>query len=868
MIRKLFLILCVTFSLLLAGGSLLTYLYQDQLVKHFITQANQLLATPVKVKNIRLSLWEKFPQIAISLEDVKIMGSIARNTAAGQEPSETDSLLAQAEQLDFTFNIWHFIQGEYVIDKVYLTHSEVMLAINGDGENNYSIFKKREADTTDQNNTTPLRFQLQKIYLKDVSVSYEDIPVRQHHQLLAQEVEAELEVVGEQYNIALEGALTSHFIRIGSDAYFQNKPLQLATQLYYDYANRHLSIDTTRIGVGSGKFLLSGLVDQQNDNFVDLKIHGEHTDLQTLLSLLPESIVQQWQAYRSEGDAYFEGKIIGKINRTEDPLVELQFGAHHASFYHPDYQKRMENISLDGSFTNGKGHSLRTSQLDLQNIHGQLDGRPIAGSLTVSNFEDYFLRCKVKTNMDINSLFAFYPVDEIKAARGELDADFEISGWLKDLKGESQNYWQRIKSSGDISLQEVDLLWQADKLPIQKLNGNLMFKGNDLSISGMEGYVGNSHMVLNGMLRNAFAYLLSDTQPIHIEADLYSRQIDMDEMLSGQTSSRPTSASWQEVADKQPYRFKLDPKLQLAFDCHVEKIKFRRFRGRNLKGKLEVNDQIARLKQSSIQTTGGKVTAQAYVNARRPDIITVNANTAFEHLRADSIFYTFEDFGQDFLTTRHLEGKIYADVDWDMTFDHSLQLDYPSLKVDILATIREGRLNNFEPMQKLARLVEEESLSRLRFAELNNHVRIQDQKIFIPRMQVSSNVSEIWVEGVHTFDNHIDYRFEVPMKTFSIRKAAARERAKAREEQFGEILEDDAAPIQLFLKAEGTVDDYKISYDMQSAKAKFKDNLQTEKEELKQIIKNKGAQPTYQLELDEDDYFDFEDRQSSSNRKP
>ncbi len=855
MFRKIFLTFSIIITLLLAGGGLFTYLYQDQIIKHFITQADQLLATPVRVKSIKLSLWEKFPQVAISLQDVEIMGSLPQ-----------DSVLARAEQLDFTFNVWHFVQGEYVINKVYLTHSDVSLVINEEGDNNYNIFKKREAGTHDSE-ATPVRFQLQKIYLKDVNVSYEDRPINQHHQLLAQEAEAVLEVVGEQYDIGLEGALTSQFIRIGSDAYFKDKPLQLSTQLHYDYPNRYLQIEPTQIEVGSGEFVVDGFVDQAQDNYLDLQLRGSHTDLQTLLSLLPEGIIRQWQAYRSEGDAYFEGSVKGNMSRAASPLVTLKFGCQNASFYHPDYKKRLENISLQGTFTNGSSHSFRSSQLDLRNINAQLDGRPLNGSLTLSNFEDYFLHCQVKTDMDINALFAFYPVPEIKAARGALNADFEISGRLKDLKGETSRYWERIKSRGDISLHQVDLLWQADRLPVHQLNGNLMFKGNVLSISNMEAHIGNSHVVLNGMLRNAFAYLLSDTQTIHIEADLFSRQIDMDELLSGQ-AAQASSNNWQTVSDKQAYRFRIDPKLQLSFNCHIEKIKFRRFRGKHLKGNLEVDQQIARLKKSSIQTAGGKVTAQAYLNARRPDKITVNATTAFEHLRADSIFYTFEDFGQNFLTTRHLEGKIYADVDWNMTFDHSLQLDYSSLGIDILATIREGRLNNFEPMQKLARLVEEESLSHLRFAELNNHIRVADRKIFIPRMQVSSNVSEIWVEGIHTFDDHIDYRFEVPMKTFSIRKAAARERVKAREQKFGEIIDDNAAPLNLFLTARGTVDDYKISYDMESAKEKFKDNLQNEKEELKEILKNKGAQPTYQLELDEDEYFDFEDNKSSANKKP
>ncbi|WPP48179.1 AsmA-like C-terminal region-containing protein [Catalinimonas niigatensis] len=867
MFRKIFLTLFTIFILLLTGGSLLTYLYQDQLIKHFVTQANQLLATPVKVKSIRLSLWEKFPQVAISLEDVEIVGSLPQQAGPGLGSPKLDSLLAKAEHLDFTFNLWRFIQGEYVINKVYLSNTEVMLAIDQDGDNNYSIFKKRDSNS-DDGGVKPLRFELKKIFLKNVNVSYEDLQLRQHHKLLAKDVEALLKVVGEQYDIALEGALTSHFIRIGTDTYFENKALQLATKLQYDYPNRYLRIDTTRIGVGSGNFLLSGIVDQANNDYVDIQVRGERTDLQTLLSLLPEPFIRQWQAYRSEGKAYFEGKVQGNMNRTFSPLVELRFGCQNASFYHPDYKKRMEEISLNGTFSNGTLHSLRSSQLDLQNITGQLDGRPITGSLTLSNFEDFFLSCHVKTNMDINSLFTFYPIPEIKAARGELNANFEISGRIEDLRGESQRYWQRIKSKGDISLQNIDLLWQTDKLPVQSLNGNMMFKGNDLSLSNVEAYVGSSHIVLNGMLRNAFAYLLSNTQPVHIEADLFSRQIDMDELLSGQTTDASSSADWQTVADSQFYRFRIDPKLQLSFDCHVEKIKFRRFRGRHLKGKLDVENQIIQLKQSSIQTAGGKVTAKAYVNARRPDMITVKAKSSFEHLRADSIFYTFEDFGQDFLTARHLEGKIYADVDWNMNFNHSLQLDYPSLKVDVLTTIIEGKLNNFEPMQKLGRFVEEEGLSHLRFAELNNHIRIEDQKIFIPRMQVSSNVSDIWVEGIHTFNNNIDYRFEVPMKTFSIRKTAARERAKAREQKFGEILEDDAAPLNLFLTAKGSVDDYKISYDMENAKKAFKENLQNEKQELRQIIRDKGTKPTYQLELDEDEYFDFEDNKSKPNKKP
>lgn len=857
MLRKLLTVFLFTIALLLAGATLFTYLYQDKLVAHFVSQANQILTTPVRVKAIRLSLWEKFPKVAISLQDVEMEGSLP----------DQDSLLARAQKLDFTFDLLELLRGEYVVDKVYLTHGQVNLIVDSSGNNNYTIFAKQGTQDSAASSQV-VRFQLRDVQLTQVAVSYQDQPLRQHHSLVAEDVLSQLGVEGNQYTIELAGQLRTHFVGIGTDTYFRDKPLQIATRLDYNHQHRFLHIDTTDIHIGQGKFLLNGTVDQANDNYLDLSIHGHNTDLQTLLSLLPEKLIRQWQAYRSTGSARFSGIVRGHVSRTADPLVELAFGCQDASFYHPDYQKKLVHINLEGSFTNGAGHSMRTSTLDITHIRGTLDGRSLEGSLRLSNFDDFFLSTRLRSHLDINSLLAFYPIDEIKAARGQLDADFEISGRVRDLRGEAANYWQRVHSKGDISLHGLDILWQNERLPVENLRGNLMFQGNDLSLSNLEAQLGNSQLRLNGMLRNALAYLLSDTQPVRIEADLYAPQIDLDELLSGQANEDLATQNWQTVAERQPYRFRIDPRLKVDFNCHVDKIKFRRFRGQQLRGKLSVENRTAHLRQASLHTAGGRLTASGRLNARRPDHIVLRGKSAFEHLRADSIFYIFEDFGQDFLTARHLEGKVYADVTWDMNFDQALRLDYPSLRVDVLATIRDGKLNNFEPMQELARFVDEESLSRLRFAELNNHIRILNERIYIPRMQVSSNVSELWVEGIHTFDNHIDYRFEVPMKTFSIRKAAARERTNARDQRFGHILEDGTAPLNLFLAAKGTVDDFKMSYDMEHAKEAFDHNIRKEKEEVKEIFQNKGRKPAYQLELAEDEYFEFGKKKPTSIKQP
>ena len=225
--------------------------------------------------------------------------------------------------------------------------------------------------------------------------------------------------------------------------------------------------------------------------------------------------------------------------------------------------------------------------------------------------------------------------------------------------------------------------------------------------------------------------------------------------------------------------------------------------------------------------------------------------------RPTGSFIFLRIFSKIFLPLSTSKGKLYADVDWLMNFDRSLQLDYPSLQVTADTRIADGELNDFEPMQSLAQFVEDKNLARLRFGQLRNTIRIKDEQIHIPPMHVYNNVSNIHVQGVHTFNNELDYQIEMPMKGIHLRSDAARQRKRERRKYFGEVVPDDAKSPTLFLTARGTVSDYKIAYDFEKAKLALKQSLQEDKRERRAIFKNKGRKATYQIEL-EDESFDFD----------
>jgi hypothetical protein len=106
------------------------------------------------------------------------------------------------------------------------------------------------------------------------------------------------------------------------------------------------------------------------------------------------------------------------------------------------------------------------------------------------------------------------------------------------------------------------------------------------------------------------------------------------------------------------------------------------------------------------------------------------------------------------------------------------------------------------------------------------------------------------ISGTHTFDQNIDYRVIIPLKTWLGDK---------NDPAFGAVEEDEFGKSKLFLRIVGTTSDYKIVYDKEGVKNKIVADLKKEVQELKNAIKNKGVEEKATVELDEDEYFDWEE---------
>ncbi len=820
--KKIFFYLALTLAVVFVATTVSVFLFKDRIIHQFIEEANKSLSTPVKIGKIDVSSWSDFPNLAIVCTDVYI-----------EDSQPGDYPLLTARTVSFYLNPIEVWSGTYSIRGLQITDSETNLKINPAGVNNYTIFKEKRHDSTGA-----IVFNLRNVRLQNTKVSYHDQHAHDHHIFQSYKLIASIAIKGDLYDIDADGDITTVQIGVGKKTFLKDKLFEVTSNLLYDDARKNILVHPSSLRVNTSSFEVMGSYSFLAKKTIDMNAKAKDTDIQSLLSLMPEEVSNRLSKYRSDGEVYFDLGLKGDIDDHKSPFLSVRFGCKDTQLFHPEYQSSITHANLEGSFASPSVTDLSRAELFLKGITGELNGRAFQADFSMENFEDPYVSCDFKGELDAASILHFYPVPSIQQLEGVLRADVSLLGKISLLKKRSTA--QQVKTKGTIDMKNLQLTVGEQKIHFEDLNGSLQFNHNDLALSNVSGQFENSDFKLNGFFKNVVTFLLFENQPIGIETDLKSNFLDVDQLFSigfGQKGSGD-------------FNFHISPHLHLNFNCDIKSLKYKRFRPRDVVGDLLVKNQMAVSRNIRMKTLGGELSLNSIVNAKDAKAIEVVSAFKLQGIQIDSLFYVFENFGQNFIQDKHLKGKAFADVSMEMTLNEKLKLYPETLITDITVSVKNGELNNFEPMQKLNKYLDDEGLNHLRFGDLKNEVHIEKRMIYLPQMEVSTNVTVIQLSGTHSFDQKIDYRVIAPL----------RNRKKIDpDEAFGAIEEDNVGKPKVFLKITGSSENYAVSYDRTAVKKKIVSDLKKEVKELRDAFKAKGKQKKKELELEKDEYFDWED---------
>ncbi len=817
-LKRIFLYAIALLAALALGLTISVFLFKDRIIQQFIREANKNLNTPVSITKIEVTLLEDFPNLSIVCREVSIEDSYPGKEA-----------LFTAKSVAFQLHPWEVWKGNYTIKGLTIRDSETHLKINRKGESNFNILKKSE----DAKTTSSVRFSLKNVRLSSSVVYYTDTKSAYDFELITTELISSISSQDDVYLIDAKGDLSTGQFKVGKTEIMANKDFDIETSIRYFDKDLRLQIEPSLLKLAQAAFEIKGEYAWQSKNVIDLKVEGQQSDIQTLLSLLPASTAASLSKYQSAGDVYFKGSLRGEISQQKNPAISVEFGFNKATISHPDYPVKVENAVLNGSYASNDVMKTEEASLILNDISGSLNGETFNAKLIFQNLSDPDVMLQFKGSLDAQSLLAFYPVPGLSEASGSILADIAFEGkpsWLQ-----SKSTAQKATATGTIEINNLSFVYGTAQIPFKNLQGNLQFNNNDLALSGLKGEVGKSDFVMNGFFKNIITFLLFENQPIGIETDLKSHFIDLDELFAYGFATEQ---------EGKEYEFNISPNIYLNFNCQIDQLNYKRFNASAIKGDLLVKNQVAVSRNLTLNTMQGNMTLNGIMDANNPKAIDVVSSFKMNEIAVDSVFYVFEDFDQEFIKASHLKGITTADVSLEMTLDQHLQLFPETLVADISATIRKGELNNFEPLQALNKYLDDEGLAQLRFAELKNDIHIENKTIYIPQMEIRSNVTVMQLSGTHTFDQQLNYRVVAPL----------RNKKKINIEEAGSALEEMEGKTKVYLKITGTTDDYDVQYDTEAVRKKLANDFKKEVQELKDAFKLKGKQKKKELEVSDEEF--------------
>ena len=815
-------LLIAVFTLIIGFVAAL-FIYRDRIIAQVLREVNNNLRVPLQAEQIDLEFFHGFPNVAIRFSQVLLAGE-------GELP------FLEAGNVYVLLNPYAMLQGKVDVARIEIADAQLNIYVDKQNRNNLgAIIGNSQAAPQDTTVVGQAHINLQTILLRNVALGYVNAFAGTRHHWLVKKLQGDFSLQNNVYTSSIRGQLTLKDFITRTWAAKRQRQLALTANLSYDNNTQRLRIIESSLHEAGATFMASGDVAFGRQPVVNISATGEKVTLALLASYLPPRYGRKLQEYNSKGSIDYNLVVEGKVTETSLPSVKGRLQLHNVDLTEKEFNANIKQLSMAADIVIEDLGNLATGSLKIAAARGLLAEYPFTFDLSITDFRHPRYQGSFKGTVTTSWLLADVQFPDYESGQGTIAIDLQTSGRIT-----ADGRIRDADSGGSFKFNEVAFNW-SDSVAIDKIKGIMQFRGNTLSLSNMQIKWSQSEVVINGSVAEV-SKALDQSGNLLLVADVRSPGLDINDIVTliksapvipaGDTTATDTTASGPDYA------------LNLQLACRFDKLNFKRFRGAAVAGEVTFANDVLEVVDLTGRSMGGatRITGKLKLMPNRDIYISADANARGVYL--DSLFYTFNNFQQDFITDEHLKGKLYADITASMYFDSTWQIKRPLLTSRAKVKVVGGELNNFAPIMELSAYIndEEDNLSHLRFSDLTNFVTIKEDTVFIPEMSIQTNVRNIALAGYHTLDQHINYQLAVPIISERVDK----------DEAFGTVQKSSKGVPNLLFKIKGTTSDYRVNYDLKRATGNVLKLL-----DITRIFKQKEVEPVDSSFLDEEE-FDWE----------
>jgi len=809
-LKKILLWVAGILLVLLVAPVVVAFVYQKEIKEQVVNELNKHLKVKVYIdpNDIDLTILKTFPKAAVWFKNVTVMGSL---------PEVQNDTLLKAQSIYLLFNAMDIWNKRYVINQVSIKKAVLRVLVNDVGEPNYEIWKSDESPAGKEKTTA---FKLNKIILDDFTFSYKN---RQNKLKLAsdfKEVSFSGNFADAAYQLSLnaQGFITT--LRSNKITYIKDKNVSI--DLSAEVSNNTYQISKAEVALNKLFFSVNGsLTNADTAMPCNIICKGKNVDIQSVLSLLPESFHHKIKDYESEGVFYAEANMQGNLLDYSSLDIKSSFGITNASVTYIPLETKLTGVNFTGSFVKEK---YKLEVLILKNISAKQKQNYVEGNLECRNFSNPHLSFAAKGKYNLPDLFSLVPMDTLASSKGMIDFDLDAALNINELSSKKN---EAGLVNGKIKLSGVDLAFKNGKV-IQVPEGLITIANENVSTQNLRILHQTSSLLISGNASNLLNYLFKENQNLYINADITSPAIDVNDFLY-----KASEGNADKAAESKQKIIAINKNISATVKLNIDKIRFNGFSAGNFIGILELKNRKILAKNFSFAAFDGDITLNGIADASDTNFVKISCATNLVDIDIKKMFGELNNFGQTAISDKNLQGKATAQIDFSATWNDHLICDLSSVLAGADITIERGELINLASLESLSKYIELKELKRIKFSTLKTHVDIKNKLISFSRTEVSNSALNLDVWGTHSFNNEIDYHIKLLLSEYLAKRPG---KSKQLDEELLENENDPESKRSVFIHMTGTTDKPIIKYDRKAMKQKIKQDLKDEKKSLKQLL--------------------------------
>ncbi|MDR1973093.1 MAG: hypothetical protein LBQ31_00270 [Bacteroidales bacterium] len=804
------------------GVTLYVYTHQEEIKQLLVKEINKNLLSPVTVQKIDISVFKNFPLVSLQLKEVRAQALAAPIELSIPTYDEVeDSELFYIEDISLSFNVIDIYKKNYVIKKITVNGGKFNLIQYDKIHNNYIIWKTSKSDTG------TLSFRLSEIRASNTFVRYRQLYRALDAQITCKNVRAKGELYGGGQSFDVKGEYGANLFETDSTVWVRERSGDLDIHFSHDSEKGAVFLTNSSISINKVNIFVDGNVFyNENIHTLDLVLSGNKNNLGSILSLLPAGYTNMLIDYESTGIVDFSFNVKGDYSKNLSAYAKFDYS--DGSVTHIPTKTKVENIFIEGEFSNGDEKKLETSTIKCGKLRAEIiDKGAVTGTISVTNFLNMKIDFDGTMQSDLTSLFQFLGLSKEWNTEGKIDAKIRYTGGVSKEKFKEAAMSGKIKGTG-VLLERENFFLKTDSTVITLNDRDNIEVG--VYNGSVSGYIGGSGSVSGGSS-------VSDSTDSKTVSETVSKTVS--ETISAKISSVKFSI-------ENVFSFLLKKEtadLKIYAKINAQEARWNKIYCTNLSTDLYYFNNQFSLKNLQTSAFDGSITADAKFNLDMPVNASIYAKV--ENINISNLFKSFDNFEQETITDKNISGILTSDFVLKFGFHKDSGVDAKSILFDCTVNIKNGNLKNMESLRSIARFTGQNDLQNIHFSEISNTFSINKRVITIPSMRIKSDVADFDLSGTHTFDNYIDYRVNLELSDMLSKNFKKR---KNKDEEFGVLIEEQKERVRLPLHVFGHIDSLSVKYDFKQSAKNFNEKAKEERKKTQEILKQEFNSTPKQIE--------------------